>query len=74
MPKIVTPTQYAHKAQRRLYDLIAAKRDQEAEGWGRVVDALFAGNGEEATRRCREEGFGEGIALEIQKIFPRGVD
>jgi hypothetical protein len=69
----MTPIQYAEKAQQRFLHLISLKKNREAVVWGKVVDALFAGNGDEAIRRCQEEGF-ETESLEIAKIFASGVD
>lgn len=65
---MMTTVQYANRAQRRFLSLYASGSDEEAVRWGRVVDALFAGNGDEASRRCLEEGFDE-EAVEITKIF-----
>jgi hypothetical protein len=69
----MTALQYAQKAQRRFVHLVSLNKNREATEWGRVVDALFAGDGDEAIRRCQESGF-ETEALEIAKIFASDVD
>ncbi len=66
----MTTVQYAHRAQRRYFHLLSLKNDPQAKAWGKVVDALFAGEGDEAARRATEGGFSE-EAVEILRIFSK---